>query len=81
MAMQRNLLLDTSLTGSPFHTLRAFLWNVRTLGPWSWLRCCIENVIDAAIEASGRMAFPVAALQEADARARTAHFADGRGRD
>jgi hypothetical protein len=42
--MRHTILLDSSLTGSPYHTLRALLWNVRTLGFWWWLRCFVENV-------------------------------------
>jgi hypothetical protein len=42
--MQHNIILDTSLTGRPHHTLRGFFWNVRTLGLGWWIMCSIVNV-------------------------------------
>ncbi|MBZ0211500.1 MAG: hypothetical protein K8F92_17890 [Hyphomicrobium sp.] len=52
--MRHNILLDTSVTGSLFHTLRAFLWNVKTLGVWWWVRCFVENVTRSALEFARR---------------------------
>ena len=46
--MRHNNLLDTSLTGNPFHTLRACIWNIRTLGLYWWLRCAVENAVRSA---------------------------------
>jgi hypothetical protein len=67
--MRHNILLDSSLTGSPFHSLRAILWNVRALGIGWWLRCLILNagitVIEFAVELGRRTAPPQAAHAEA----------------
>jgi len=27
----------------PLHSLRSFIWNVRKLGFWWWLRCAVVN--------------------------------------
>jgi hypothetical protein len=32
-----NSLLDYSLTGKPFHTLRGAAWNIKRLGFFTWL--------------------------------------------
>lgn len=31
----------------PLHSLQSFRWNLRTLGPLSWLRCALSNAWDA----------------------------------
>lgn len=54
--MRHNIFLDTTITGSPFHTLRALLWNVKTLGVWWWLRCFTQNVVLSMFECTRRMA-------------------------
>ena len=42
--MRHSLILDTSLTGSPHHTLRALHWNVKTLGFGWWIMCSAVNI-------------------------------------
>ena len=52
--MRHNILLDSSLAGSPFHSLRAFIWNVKTLGFWWWCRCFVVNAAKSAVELAMR---------------------------
>lgn len=53
--MRHNILLDTTLTGSPFHCLRALAWNVRTLGLGWWARCQAENLLIIASDLAGHV--------------------------
>ena len=54
--MRHNKFLDTPIAGSPFHTVRAFLWNVRTLGFGWWLWCLTQNVVVFVLECTGQLA-------------------------
>jgi len=46
----RNSILDLCLFGSPFHTPRAVLWNIKTLGLTCWAQCLMQNAYYAAAE-------------------------------
>lgn len=76
--MRENFLLDTSLTGSPFHTLRALLWNVRTLGPWWWTICFLKNALRLSVGLARGLS---RTLWVPAAAAHAALVVDGRGRD
>lgn len=39
----RRAILDFYLFSSPFYSLRALLWNVKTLGIVWWARCLVQN--------------------------------------
>ena len=39
----RRGLLDFYLFNSPFYSLRALLWNVKTLGFVWWAKCLVQN--------------------------------------
>ncbi len=39
----RRAILDLYLFSSPFYSLRALLWNVKTLGLVWWAKCLVQN--------------------------------------
>ena len=46
----RRGLLDFYLFNSPFYSLRALLWNVKTLGFAWWAKCFVQNFYMALSE-------------------------------
>lgn len=49
------------MISAPFHSLQSFIWNVRTLGPLTWLRCAIFNVLQTwtGIVVAAVLAYPL----------------------
>ena len=48
-------ILDANFFRSPFYTVRALYWNIRTLGFIWWLRCLAQNIFFSLSEQLGRL--------------------------